>query len=126
MSDTENVLNQAPSNQPTEIILTEADRTAKTHAIISYVLMLLGFWTGILLLVGGIWGIVKSGDAKGTAFESHYKNIKKTFWVSLILSVIGVVTWVFVIGMFIVLIAFIYTLVKVIMGLAKVTSNKPY
>ncbi|MFA0350260.1 DUF4870 family protein, partial [Vibrio sp. 10N.222.55.C6] len=108
----------------TEVIntgLSEKDKNAKTHAIIAYALMLLGFFTGISFLAGGIWGIVKKSDAQGTVFADHYDNITKTFFVSIVLTIIGALTAVFVIGYVVLLVAAIYTLWKLIAGLAKIT-----
>ncbi|MDW6019685.1 hypothetical protein SBW85_18445 [Vibrio plantisponsor] len=125
MSELETTVNQT-SFDAAKTELSQVEKSAKTHAIVAYALMLLGFWTGLGFLIGGIWGMVKASDAKGTIFESHYANIKRTFWVSLILSIIGIVTSVFVVGWFIVVFAFFYTLYKVVKGLARVTSNKAY
>lgn len=106
--------------------LSETDKSAKTHAIIAYALMLLGFFTGISFLAGGIWGMVKKSDAKGTIFADHYDNITKTFFVSIALTIIGALTAVFVIGYVFLIAAAIYTLWKVISGLAKITSDKSF
>lgn len=113
----------------TEVInsgLSEQDKNAKTHAIIAYALMLLGFFTGISFLAGGIWGIVKKSDAQGTIFADHYDNITKTFFVSIVLTFIGALTAVFIIGYVVLLVAAIYTLWKLIAGLAKITSDKSF
>lgn len=118
MSDTQTIQTQGQ--------LSEADKNAKTHAIIAYALMLLGFFTGIGFLIGGIWGIVKKSDAQNTIFADHYDNITKTFFVSLVLSIVGGLTAVFVIGYLLILVAFIYTLWKVVKGLARITSDKSY
>ncbi|MEZ8386584.1 DUF4870 family protein [Vibrio splendidus] len=106
--------------------LSEKDKNAKTHAIIAYALMLLGFFTGISFLAGGIWGIVKKSDAQGTVFADHYDNITKTFFVSIVLTIIGALTAVFIIGYVVLLVAAIYTLWKMIAGLAKITSDKSF
>ncbi|MGF1800139.1 DUF4870 family protein [Vibrio gigantis] len=106
--------------------LSEKDKNAKTHAIVAYALMLLGFFTGISFLAGGIWGIVKKSDAQGTVFADHYDNITKTFFVSIVLTIIGALTVVFVIGYVVLLVAAIYTLWKLIAGLAKITSDKSF
>ncbi|TKG22340.1 hypothetical protein FCW05_01595 [Vibrio lentus] len=106
--------------------LSEQDKNAKTHAIIAYALMLLGFFTGISFLAGGIWGIVKKSDAQGTMFANHYDNITKTFFVSIVLTIIGALTAVFIIGYIVLLVAAIYTLWKLIAGLAKITSDKSF
>ena len=77
---------------------TERDQNAKTNAIIAYVLLLVGFFTGLVFIIGGIWAMVKKSDAQGTIFADHYDNIIKTFWVSLILGVIGWLTVVLLFG----------------------------
>ncbi|WP_428775941.1 hypothetical protein [Vibrio sp.] len=106
--------------------LSEQDKSAKTHAIIAYLLMLFGYFTGILFLIGGFWGLVKKGDAKGSIFEDHYSNITKTFFIALVLTLIGMATILFVVGYFIIAITAIYVLWKVIKGLARILSDRPY
>lgn len=106
--------------------LSEAEKSAKTHAIVAYTLMLLGFFTGISFIAGGIWAMVKKSDAQGTIFADHYDNITKSFWVSIVLSIIGALTAVFVIGYVVLLVALVYTLWKLIAGLAKITSDKSF
>lgn len=106
--------------------LSETEKNAKTHAIVAYALMLLGFFTGISFLAGGIWAMVKKSDAQGTVFADHYDNIIKTFWVSIVLSIVGFLTVVFVVGYVVLLVAFVYTLWKLIAGLAKITSDKGF
>ncbi|MGF1736335.1 hypothetical protein [Photobacterium satsumensis] len=70
--------------------------------------------------------MVKKSDAKGTIFADHYDNITKTFFVSIALTIIGALTAVFVIGYVFLIAAAIYTLWKVISGLAKITSDKSF
>ncbi|WP_259397956.1 hypothetical protein [Vibrio sp. SG41-7] len=98
----------------------------RSRPFIAYALMLLGFFTGISFLAGGIWGIVKKSDAQGTVFADHYDNITKTFFVSIVLTIIGALTAVFIIGYVVLLVAAIYTLWKMIAGLAKITSDKSF
>ncbi|MFS1467524.1 hypothetical protein BCU33_015815 [Vibrio lentus] len=88
--------------------------------------MLLGLFTGIGFLAGGIWGIVKKSDAQGTMFANHYDNITKTFFVSIVLTITGALTAVFIIGYIVLLVAAIYTLWKLIAGLEKITSDKSF
>lgn len=99
---------------------------AKTNALVAYFLMAIGIFTGIFWLIGAIWAMVKKEDAKNTLYYEHYSNIISTFWWGLLWTVIGLVTWVLVIGMFIVFIAWIWSVYRIIKGLALITSNKPY
>lgn len=99
---------------------------AKTNALVAYLLMAVGIFTGIFWLIGAIWAMVKKEDAKNTLYYEHYSNIISTFWWGLLWTVIGILTWVLVIGMFIVFIAWIWSVYRIIKGLALITSNKPY
>lgn len=99
---------------------------AKTNALVAYILMAIGIFTGIFWLIGAIWAMVKKEDAKNTLYYEHYSNIISTFWWGLLWTVIGLLTWVLVIGKFIVFIAWIWSVYRIIKGLALITSNKPY
>ena len=107
---------------------TELDTASiRTHTIITYALLTLGCFTGGLLSIAGvIWAYVKRGEAKGTIFESHMSNAIKTFWVGVVLAIVGFLTAMFVVGYLILLAAVIYTLYKYVKGLIKVLDNKAY
>lgn len=107
-------------------VLTAKDEMAKTNAIIAYALLLGGFVTGISWFIGGIWAMVKKSDATGSLYEDHYNNIITTFWWSLGLSIIGILSAVIVVGYFILLGVFIWSLYRIIKGLARITSNKSF
>lgn len=106
--------------------LSTKDETAKTHAFISYCLMILGLFTGIFFIIGVVWAMVKKEEAQGTLFEDHYTNIIKTFWWGLGLTILGVILSVIFIGYFILLAVWIWSIFRILKGLAKITSNKAY
>ncbi|WP_133010775.1 DUF4870 family protein [Marinomonas flavescens] len=106
--------------------LSSFDEKAKTNALISYVLMVIGMFTGIFWLAGAIWAMVKIGDARGSIFEDHYSNIIKTFWWGLGLTLISFILMFFYIGYFILIGTFIWSIIKIVKGLARITSNKSY
>ncbi len=106
--------------------LSEHEQQAKTHAMIAYILMLLGYFTGFLSLVAFIWALIKKSDAKGTPFEDHYSNVIKTFVVAVIGSIVGVFTLFFVVGYFILLGVFIWTLYRLIKGVIRLSDNKSF
>ena len=106
--------------------LSTKDDAAKTNALIAYGLMVVGIFTGVFWIVGAIWAMVKKGDAQGTIFEDHYSNIIKTFWWGLGLSILGFILAFVVVGYFILLAVWIWSIYKVVKGLAKITSNKAY
>ncbi|TDF38280.1 hypothetical protein EYS14_11355 [Alteromonadaceae bacterium M269] len=106
--------------------LSAKDEAAKTNALIAYGLMVLGLFTGIFWIVGAIWAMVKKGDAYGTLFEDHYSNIIKTFWWGLGLSIISFILLFVIVGYFLGLAVWIWSIYRVVKGLANLTSNKPY
>lgn len=99
---------------------------ARNNALIAYISMTIGIFTGIFWIIGAIWAMVKKDDAKNTLYYEHYTNLISTFWWGLLWTVIGTITWVFIIGGFILFAAWIWTIYRVIKGLALITSNKPY
>lgn len=106
--------------------MTTKDEAAKTNALIAYGLMVVGLFTGIFWIVGAIWAMIKKDEAKGTIFEDHYTNITKTFWWGLGLYIVSFVLAFVVVGYFLAVAVWIWSIFRVIKGLAKLTSNKAY
>ncbi|GAA4094893.1 hypothetical protein [Zhongshania borealis] len=106
--------------------LTVSDSAAKTNALIAYGFMAVGLFTGVFWIVGAIWAMLKKSEAHGSIFEDHYSNIIKTFWWGLGFSIIGVLLAVFVVGYFILIAVWIWSIFKVVKGFSKITSNKSY
>ncbi len=106
--------------------LNAFDEAAKNNVLIAYVLMGIGVFTGFFWLIGAIWAMVKKPDAKGSLFEDHYSNIIKTFWWGLGLSIIGFILVLFVVGYFVLLAVWIWSIYRLIKGFARLTSNKAY
>lgn len=105
---------------------TPEDEAAKTAALVSYLCLVAGYFTGLFWLIGGIWAIVKRGDCEGTRYTGHLNNAISVFWWGAGLCVIGVVTVHIIIGFFILLFTFIWSVYRLVKGLALLTSNKPY
>ncbi len=105
---------------------SSVSQAAKTNAIIAYCMMVLGLFTGIFWIVGAIWAMVKKSDAESTVYKSHYSNIITTFWWGLLFSIIGALTAVFIVGYVIIFIIWVWSIYRVIKGLALITSDKSY
>lgn len=115
------VIDQSNGQQP---VGNEAD--AKNHALISYILLGIGLFTAIPILIGAIWAMVKRGDARGTVYHSHYTNVIRVFWWSLLWMVIGFLTIIVAVGYLVFFVAWIWALYRLINGAAKILSDKPY
>ena len=106
--------------------LSPLDDEAKTHALIAYGLMLVGLFTGVFWLVGGIWAMVKKSDVAGSRFEDHYSNLVSIFWWGIFWFMLGCLLSLIVIGYVMLFVLFIWLLFRLIKGLAKLTSNRAF
>lgn len=99
----------------------------RTHALIAYALMVLGILSGgIFSLMGLIWAYIKRGDAAGSIYHSHFQNIISTFWISVVLSIVGVLLWFFGIGVFIFIFVAIFNIYRIAKGLIKTIDRKEF
>lgn len=102
------------------------DSEAKTHALIAYILMTVGLFTAIPILVGAIWAMVKKKSARGTLYYSHFVNATRTFWWGLFWTVIGCLFLVAGVGVLILGLVWLWTLYRLIRGLATITADEAY
>jgi uncharacterized membrane protein len=115
-------MNQTLRNTP----LSSQDDEAKTHALIAYALMLAGLLTLVFWFFGGIWAIVKKSDTKGSRFSDHYNNLISTFWCGIFWAIVGGLLSLIFVGYIILGILWFWAVYRLIKGLAKLTSNRPY
>ena len=112
----------------------------KTLPVVVYVLFLLGFLTGFLsTVVGLIMAYVLRADA-GSMARSHYTFLIRTFWISLIASVVagfvmtvGIVLSFILIGIPFVLLAglaftaiTLWFVVRCVVGLVRAVQDEAY
>jgi uncharacterized membrane protein len=119
-------MSELPKNTKPSTPLSMKNNSAKTHALIAYGLMIIGLFTGLFWIIGAVWAMVKKEESKSTIYEDHYSNIVKTFWWGLALSIVGYMLAFIVIGYFILFGVWIWSIYRIIKGLAKITSNKAY
>lgn len=106
--------------------MSSNDEAAKTHALIAYGLMVAGLFTGFFWIVGLVWAVMKKDDAQGSIFFDHYQNIITIFLWSLVLTAIGsILAWVFF-GWFILFGVWVWSIYRILKGLARITANKSY
>ena len=97
----------------------------KYFTIFIYGLQALGFFSGVTFIIGVIMNYAKRDEIKGTWLESHFKCQIKTFWWGMSMFIIGIATYLFLIGYFILLVNSIFVLYRVITGFLKLIENKP-
>ena len=84
--------------------------------------MLLGWFPAV---IGVILNYVKLEDVQGTWLESHFRWLIRTFWWGLLWAVIGIITWLIVIGWFILIADGIWILYRGIKGWLNLNESKP-
>jgi uncharacterized membrane protein len=77
-------------------------------------------------LVGVILAYIKRDEAAGTIWYSHFENAIKAFWVWLGLFILGVATSWLLIGIPVIVAAFVYFLYRTVKGLLAAVDSRPY
>jgi uncharacterized membrane protein len=93
------------------------------HAV--YALQALGFLTLITPLVGVIIDYVKLDDSRGSVYEAHYRWQIRTFWWTLLWSLLGALTWVVFIGMAILFLLPIWYIYRIVKGWLRLSEGRP-
>lgn len=115
------------SPQPSAPVAVPSSEDTRMLAIIVY-----GLYLASLLCVGlsGIAGVIlayiKRDETKGTIWESHFENAIQAFWVWFGLSILGILTVWLVVGIFILIAAYIYFAYRTIKGLVRAIDSQPY
>lgn len=83
------------------------------------------FVTGFSGLVGVILSYVWRPDVAGTWEESHLTYLARTFWIGLVLSVIGVILSIVIVGLFILFAAMAQLVVRSIFSIIRAQKQEP-
>ncbi len=113
--------------QPSAPSAAAAATDTRTLTIIVYGLYLGSVVTaGGAGLVGVVLAYIKRDEAAGTVWYSHFQNAIHAFWIWLALFAVGVVLSPVLIGLPIILLAFVYFLYRTIKGLLAAVDSRPY
>lgn len=98
--------------------------SAKTLTTVVYALQAASFFFGITYIVAIIISYVKLDDVKGTWLESHFRWQIRTFWFSLLWGVIGAITFILIIGWFILIADGIWVIYRIVKGWLRLNEGK--
>ncbi len=98
--------------------------SAKTITTVVYALQVLSFFVGITAIVAIVINYVKIDDIKGTWLESHFRWQIRTFWFGLLWGVIGAITFVLIIGWFILAADAIWIIYRIVKGWLRLNDGK--
>ncbi|VTX78919.1 Chaperone protein DnaJ [Neisseria subflava] len=112
------------TNTATNVVNTPSS-DVKNYVFIAYVTYAVGLLILFTPVVGVIMAYVKRDEAQGTIYASHIDYLIKTFWVSLVGTVLGTFTTLILIGWLILLVTAIWFIYRVVIGLIKLNEDKP-
>jgi len=103
---------------------TQAVASGKTMALAVYILYLVGYFVGITWLVGVIIAYTQRGNSDPLV-SSHSQNQITIFWASLVYIIIGSVLALVLLGWFVLVLWFIWSLIRVVKGLVALNNGQP-
>ena len=114
--------------------VTDDTKSLKTIAHIVYLCQSLFFLYGITAVVGMVMNYVKLKKTKGTWLESHFRWQLKTFWLALVIFIIGslflITGWastvmISFIGILIIAANVVWIVYRVVRGWIALSRNQP-
>ncbi len=104
-----------------------SEETLRGTAILCYILYLLGWPTvHLTTIVALVLAYVQRGDARGTAWESHFSNLIETFWVALVILIVAIPLCFVFIGIPLLIGLAVWVLYRTIKGLLRALESKAY
>ena len=102
----------------------EVDDSDKNMTAVVYLLQGLSFFFGITYFVAVIINYVKRNDVDNTFLASHFTWQINTLWASIVMSIVGLLTFYFIIGSFILLANAIWVVYRIIKGALYLKDEK--
>jgi len=94
-------------------------------ATIVYALQAASFFVGLTLFAAVIVNYVRRDDAHGTWLESHFRWQIRTFWFTLLWTVIGGLTALFLVGWFILGAVALWLIYRIVKGWLLLSEKRP-
>ena len=104
----------------------QSQESLRTLTILIYALYLAAFFNGLTAIVGLILAYIKRDDARGTVFESHLANLIETFWLTLVIGIVGCLTIFIGVGFLVLLGLFVFYLYRTLKGILRAIDSRPY
>lgn len=96
-----------------------------SYTWIIYTLYGLGFFVGFTWIAGVIMAYVTRDDVKGTYLDSHASWQIRTFWWTLVWTVISIPFIVFFVGFVFLAIVYIWSIYRVVYGAVRLSKYRP-
>jgi len=114
-------------NQPMTTDNTRLDdlKRLKNITMVIYILQGVSFLFIITFVIAVMVNYIKQDDVRGTWLESHFRWQIRTFWFSLPWFLLGVLTYVFIIGWVIIGVVSLWVIYRILKGGLNLYDGKP-
>ena len=102
------------------------NESARSYSMAVYIAYLVGLIVPLGLLVGVIVAYVKRGDMVGTLYREHMDRMINTFWISLGLYILAILTAMIGIGVLIAFASWFWLIYRVIRGFIHMREGRSY
>ena len=105
----------------------EPDKSVSDKSLTSliYLLYALSLVLGVTALVAIVMNYVKRDDVQGTWLESHFRWQIRTFWFSLLWGILGAITFLLIVGWFILIADLLWFIYRIVKGWIRLNDGKP-
>lgn len=97
----------------------------RNWAIAVWLLYLGGYVTVVTIIAGLVIAYMKRDALAGTPYQSHMTSAIRTFWISLIVGLIGAVLSFVVVGIFVLIALAIWQIFRCVRGLVRAINGQP-
>lgn len=101
-----------------------AEKSLTTVLHVNYLLQAISLFTGVLMIIAVIIAYIKQDDAYGTWLASHFRWQIRTFWWSLLWTVLGIATYWLLIGIGILAVSWLWLVYRIIKGWLRLNEGK--
>lgn len=98
----------------------------KTYLLITYIVFVVGFFTGGLITIAGlVMAYLKRDDYNNSIYESHVTYLIRTFWIGFLYTAISFVLSIIGIGLLLAVLTAIWYVIRIVKGFVTFYDAKP-
>ena len=79
---------------------------------------------GLLSIVGVVMAYIKREEMRGTIYYEHMQFLIRTFWITLIASIIGAILSLVVIGLLVLLLVVVWHIYRLVLGMVRLYEHR--
>lgn len=102
----------------------QEEQSLKTITTVVYALQAVSFFIGITFIAGVIVNYIKKSEVEGTWLESHFRWQIRTFWFSVLWSVIGFILVFVLIGYLVLAADALWVIYRIVRGWLNLSEGK--